>query len=88
MGLLSALVTLPLAPLRGAAWVVEQVAEEAEREAYDESRMRRELLQLELDHDAGLVDEEAYSERADQLLARLSEARRRQASLLGEVEHG
>jgi glycine/D-amino acid oxidase-like deaminating enzyme len=79
VGLFTGLVTLPLAPVRGAAWVVQQVAEEADRQLYDESRMRRELLQLELDHDAGLISEETYREQADQLLARMAEARERQA---------
>lgn len=81
MGLFTALVTLPLAPVRGAAWVVQQVADEAERQLYDESRIRRELLQLELDHDAGLVDEESYEEQVDRLLALMAEARERQAEL-------
>jgi hypothetical protein len=75
MGLFTTLVTLPLAPVRGAAWVAQQVAEEAERQLYDESRIRRELLQLELDHDAGMVDDEEYAERTDALLERLAEAR-------------
>jgi glycine/D-amino acid oxidase-like deaminating enzyme len=81
MGLFTALATLPLAPVRGAAWVVQQVAEEAERELYDESRMRRELLQLELDHDSGLVNDETYKEQADELLALMAEARERRAEL-------
>ena len=81
MGLFTALVTLPLAPVRGAAWVVEQVAEEAERQLYDESRIRRELLQLEIDHDAGLLSDAAYKEQADELLGRMAEARERRAEL-------
>jgi glycine/D-amino acid oxidase-like deaminating enzyme len=81
MGLFTGLLTLPLAPVRGTAWVVQQIAEEAERELYDESRMRRELLELELEHDAGRVDESAYRERADDLLRRLAEARARRAEL-------
>ena len=81
MGIFTGLVTLPLAPVRGAAWVVQQVAEEAERQLYDESSLRRELLQLELDHDAGLLTEESYGEQADELLARLAQARQRRAEL-------
>jgi glycine/D-amino acid oxidase-like deaminating enzyme len=92
MGIFTALVTLPLAPVRGAGWVVQQVAEEAERQLYDESNMRRELLQLELDHDAGLVSDETYEEQADELLARMAEARERQAefdpSPVEEVDDG
>jgi glycine/D-amino acid oxidase-like deaminating enzyme len=81
MGILTSLVTLPLAPVRGAAWVAQQVAEEAERQLYDQSRLRRELLQLELDRDAGLVDKETYEEQADELLARMAQARERQTEL-------
>ena len=32
VGLFTSLVTLPLAPVRGAAWVVDQVAQEADRQ--------------------------------------------------------
>jgi len=35
VGLISGLLTLPLAPVKGAAWVAEQVADEADRELYD-----------------------------------------------------
>jgi Gas vesicle protein G len=79
VGLFTSLITLPLAPVRGAAWVVEQVAEEAERQLYDESRIRRELLQLELDHDAGLVSDETYRTHADDLLRHMAAARERRA---------
>lgn len=80
MGLFTGLVTLPLAPVRGVAWVVQQVAEEADRQLYDESSMRRALLQLELDHDAGLVNDEIHRQRADELLAQMAEARERRAA--------
>ena len=44
MGLLSGLLTLPLAPVRGIANVAEQLAAQAERELYgDETSLRREL---------------------------------------------
>jgi hypothetical protein len=70
MGLFSAILTAPLAPVRGAAWVAQQVAEEADRQLYDESRIRRDLLQLEL------VDEQR-SAQEDILLERLALAQRR-----------
>ncbi len=47
MGLITGLLTLPLAPVRGVAWVAEKVAEQAELELYDESRIMRELAELE-----------------------------------------
>jgi hypothetical protein len=75
MGLFTGLLTLPLAPVRGAAWVAQQVAEEAERQLYDESAIRREMLQLELDHDAGLIGEEEKEARTEELLQRLAARR-------------
>jgi hypothetical protein len=74
MGLFSSLVTLPLAPVRGAAWVVQQVAEEAERQVNVESQLRRELLQLELDHEAGLIDDTEYQHLSDALLDQIAQS--------------
>jgi hypothetical protein len=75
MGIITGLITLPLAPVRGTAWLAEKLAEEAERQMYDESRLRGELMQLELDHDDGLVDDEAYEARLDDLLEAITQAR-------------
>jgi hypothetical protein len=75
MGILTGLLTLPLAPVRGVAWIAEELAEEATRQLYDESRLRRELLELEMDHDAGLVSDKDYQASADDLIARLRAAR-------------
>ena len=77
MGLFTTLVTLPLAPVRGAAWVAEQVAEEADRQMFDEARIRGQLLQLELDHEEGRVGDEERATMEDELLERLAIARRR-----------
>jgi hypothetical protein len=79
MGLFTAIATLPLAPVRGVAWVAQQVAEEAERELYSEERIRRDLLQAEIDRDAGLIDEQEHKRRADALVRQLAEARRAEA---------
>jgi hypothetical protein len=84
MGLINGLLTLPLAPVRAAGWLAQQIAEEADRELYDEDRIRRELIELQLQaEDDGLFDEErAHLE--DDLLARLDVARRRRAEQLEE----
>jgi hypothetical protein len=84
VGLLRTLVTLPLAPVRGVMWVVEQVADEADRQMFDETRIRAELLQLELDYDEGLVGDEERAAIEDELLARLAIARQRKRE---EAEH-
>jgi hypothetical protein len=74
MGLFTALLTLPIAPVRGVVWVAEQVTEEAERQLYDEDRIRGELLQLELDANEGKIDEEEQRRLEDELFERLAVA--------------
>ena len=78
MGLITGLLTLPLAPVRGVAWVAEQLAAEAERELYGDSEtLKRELTDLQRDRAFGQIDDEEYTEREAALLARLSALRRR-----------
>ena len=76
MGLITGLLTLPLAPVRGVAWVAEQVADQAEQEMYDEGRIMRELAAVELAHDAGEIDDDTMERQVDALLERLEEGRR------------
>lgn len=76
MGLITGLLTLPLAPVRGVAWVAEQVQDQAEQELYDEGRIMRELAAVELAHDAGEIDDDQLAEQVDGLLERLEEGRR------------
>lgn len=76
MGLITGLLTLPLAPVRGVAWVAEQVADQAEQELYDEGRIMREIAAVELAHDAGEIDDDRLAEQIDLLLERLEEGRR------------
>ena len=71
MGLITGLLTLPLAPVRGVAWVTEKVAEQAEQELYDENRIMRELAELESAHDEGQVSDEQFDADVDLLLERL-----------------
>ncbi|MFG2774184.1 gas vesicle protein GvpG [Streptomyces sp. NPDC048350] len=73
MGLLTGLVTLPLAPLRGTAWVVDQVLLAAEREYYDPEPVRAQLAALVDDLANGRVDAEEFDRREDALLDRLDE---------------
>jgi hypothetical protein len=75
MGLITGLLTLPLAPVRGVAWVAEKVAEEAQRELYDERRILRELGELESAKDDGLISQETFDQGVDELLQRLELSR-------------
>jgi hypothetical protein len=80
VGLFKELALLPLAPVRGTAWIAEQLAEEAERELYDENRIKRELLQLELDEEEGRISPRERENREAELLERLQIARERDAA--------
>jgi ADP-ribose pyrophosphatase YjhB (NUDIX family) len=71
MGLISGLLTLPLAPVRGVVWIGEQIAEEADRELDDEARVRRELGRLNLEHELGRLSTEEFEAREDELLEQL-----------------
>lgn len=72
MGLFTGLLTLPLAPVRGVVWIAEKITDELERELYDEDNIRREMLQLELDYEDGMIGEEERQMKEQDLLERLS----------------
>jgi hypothetical protein len=78
VGLFKELALLPLAPVRGTAWVAEQLAEEAERQLYDENQIKRELLQLEFDEEEGRIGEQERRNKETELLERLQIARERE----------
>jgi hypothetical protein len=75
MGLITGLLTLPLAPVRGVAWITEKVAEQAEAELYDEASITRELAELDAAHEHGEISQETYDAYADELLDRLETGR-------------
>lgn len=75
MGLITGILTLPLAPVRGVAWVAEKVAEQAELELYDESRILRELIELEEARDRGELSDERFEAAVGELLDRLQVGR-------------
>jgi hypothetical protein len=71
MGLLSGLLGLPLAPLRGTVWVAEQVRQQAEEEFYDPGTIRAQLEQVERLREAGELTEDEATEWEDVLVERL-----------------
>jgi hypothetical protein len=75
MGLLTGLLTLPLAPVRGTVWIAERLLEEAERELGDETAVRRRLAELEVRHELGEISDEELAEAEDALLAQLAARR-------------
>ncbi|MFJ7150653.1 gas vesicle protein GvpG [Streptomyces sp. NPDC100445] len=71
MGLIGEVLMLPFAPVRGSAWAIRQVLQEAERIYYDPSTVRAELARLEEQLEAGEISEEEFDRREDELLDRL-----------------
>ncbi|WP_155057408.1 gas vesicle protein GvpG [Streptomyces blattellae] len=71
MGLIGEILLLPFAPVRGSAWVMGQVLDEAERIYCDPATVRAELALLEGQLEAGEIDEEEFDRREDGLLDRL-----------------
>jgi hypothetical protein len=62
VGLITGLLTLPLAPVRGVAWVAEVIAEEAERRMEEAASPERALAELEAARATGEIGEEEAAE--------------------------
>jgi hypothetical protein len=73
MGLITQILTLPLAPVRGVVWVTDRIREQAEGEYYDPAPVHRALAELEAQLTAGEIDDETFDRREDELLDRLEE---------------
>jgi len=71
MGLLTGLLTLPLAPLRGTVAVAEQIRRQAEREFYDPAKIRRQLEEVDRARESGELSEEEAVAMEDELVQRL-----------------
>ena len=77
MGLLGSIVTAPVAgPIKGLLWIVQTIAEQAERELYDEDSIRKDLLKLEHQYELGKMTLEEFESAESELLQRLNQARR------------
>jgi cytochrome c-type biogenesis protein CcmH/NrfG len=71
VGLISGLVLLPLAPVRGVVWVAEQLEEEALRTLHDPATIQARLDELDALREQGLVSEEEARATEDELVRRL-----------------
>lgn len=71
MGLITEVLLLPFAPVRGSFWAIGQVVAEAERQYYDPAAVRADLARLEQRLEAGEIDEEEFDHLEDELLDRL-----------------
>lgn len=72
MGLISGLLLLPLAPVRGTVWIAERLLEEAERELDDPAAIERRLADAEAAHERGELTDDELADIEDELLRRLT----------------
>ena len=77
MGLISGILTLPVAPLRGVAAVAQQILRQAEDIYYDPVAIRGELEEVERQREAGLIDDVTAGEYEEELIERLMVAQER-----------
>jgi hypothetical protein len=77
VGLIGALVKLPLAPVTGTVWIAERIQEQAEAEYYDEAAIQEQLREVDEARRAGTIDEAEAAAAEDALLERLMEGRAR-----------
>jgi hypothetical protein len=73
MGLITGLLTLPLAPVRGTVWIAEQLAAEAERELREAQSPRRRLIEAERQLDLGLLTVDEYEVIEEEALEALEQ---------------
>ena len=72
MGLITGLLTLPLAPVRGTVWIAERLLEEAERELNDPAAIERQLADAEAARERGELSDDELADIEDALLRRLT----------------
>ena len=73
MGLLTGLLTLPLAPVRGTVWLAEQLAEQAAQELDEGRSIRRQLADVERRYVLGELTLDEMEQMEDELLERLDD---------------
>jgi hypothetical protein len=71
MGLLTGLLTLPLAPVRSVAWLAERILDQAEQQMYDPVAVRRQLSEVEDARAAGQLSDDEAAELENELLSRM-----------------
>jgi chorismate mutase len=77
MGLLSGILGLPLAPLRGTVAVAEQIRRQAEEEFYDPAVIRAQLEEVDRRRARGGLSDEEATAWEDELVERLMIGRNR-----------
>ena len=76
MGLISNILFFPITgPVAGIRWTLAKVQQVAEEELTDDSAVKQELMELQMQLELGDIDEEEYVRREGALMERLHEIR-------------
>jgi hypothetical protein len=76
MGLLTNLLFFPITgPVAGIKWSLGKVQQVVEEELTDDSSVKQELMELQMQLELGDIDDEEYARREAELMARLREVR-------------
>ncbi|MBF6163516.1 gas vesicle protein GvpG [Streptomyces gardneri] len=72
MGLLSSILSLPVAPVRGVIWLGELIQDQVEQQMHDPATMRRELEEIDAAAAAGQLSEEERKQAQQAVLDRMT----------------
>ena len=76
MGLLSNILFFPVTgPVAGIRWSLRKVAQVVDEELTDDSAIKQELMELQMQLELGDIDDAEYVRREAELMARLREVR-------------
>lgn len=80
MGLITGLLTLPLAQVRGVAWIAEQVRQEAERQWMDPAALQEALADVQARREVGLIEDVEADRLEGELIERVLASQQPQGS--------
>jgi hypothetical protein len=76
MGLLTNILLFPVTgPIAGIQWTLRKVQQVAEEELTDDSVVKQELMELQMQLELGDIDDEEYVRREAELMQRLRDVR-------------
>jgi hypothetical protein len=76
MGILSKVLFFPITgPVAGIRWSLNKVAQVVDEELTDDSSIKNELMELQMQLELGDIDDDEYVRREADLMARLREVR-------------
>ncbi len=77
MGLLSSILLAPFTgPWDGTMWTLDKVRRAVEEELTDDTQVKEDLMRLQLELEAGDIDDDEYLVQEAAIMARLREVRR------------